>query len=236
MNLITWNCQGALRKKITHLTPLQPTLLVVQECECPSKLRLPRDCPPPDDFLWHGENLDKGVGIFAYGNLRLTLDERYDPAFRHCIPVRVSGDLELHLLGVWAMGHKQKARSYVGQVYYGVHHYADFLRERDAVVLGDFNSNAIWDRERKISNHSALVQTLGEAGLVSVYHTHFDDAPGREQQPTYYHHRSAHQGYHLDYCFVPQPWLSRLQTVTVSPFAPWCTVSDHTPLIAAFAD
>ena len=235
MKLITWNCQGAFRKKIAHLTDLQPTLVAIQECECPSKLLFPRDCPLPDDFLWQGENLDKGVGVFAYGNLRLTLDERYDPTIHHCIPIRVSGDLDLHLLAVWAMGHKQKARSYVGQVYHAVHYYADFLREREAVVLGDFNSNAIWDRERKVSNHTALVGALGAANLVSVYHTYFDEAPGHERQPTYFHHRSPHNGYHLDYCFVPKSWLGRLQTVTVGASDPWCEYSDHTPLRAEFA-
>lgn len=235
MKLITWNCQGAFRKKLHQLTDLQPTLVAIQECECPTKLRLPGDCPPPDEFLWQGDNLDKGVGLFGYGDLRFTLDERYDPTIRHCIPVRVSGDLDLHLLAIWAMGHQQKARSYVGQVYHAVHHYADFLRERETIVLGDFNSNAIWDHERKISHHSALVQVLADANLVSVYHEYFGEAPGHERQETFYLHRSPHKGYHLDYCFVPKSWLPRLQTVTVGPFDPWCGHSDHTPLVVEFA-
>ncbi|MEZ4707352.1 MAG: hypothetical protein R3A44_09115 [Caldilineaceae bacterium] len=235
MKLITWNCQGAFRKKGRHLFVLQPTLAVIQECECPAKLRFLHDGPRPADFLWQGDNLHKGVGIFGFGNLQLALDERYDPAFRHCIPVRVSGEVELHVLAVWAMGHKQKARSYVGQVYHAVLHYADFLREREAVVLGDFNSNAIWDRERQTSNHSALVKLLDDAGLVSAYHTHFNEAPGREQQQTYFHHRSPQKGYHLDYCFVPKSWMGRLKAVNVGTFAPWCEQSDHTPLAVAFA-
>ncbi len=235
MKLLTWNCQGAFRKKIVHLTDLQPTLVAIQECECPSKLRFTDPGPPPADFLWQGDNLDKGVGVFGYGDLRLTLDERYDPTIRHCIPLRVSGDYELNLLAVWAMGHKEKARSYVGQVYHAVHHYADFLCERATLVLGDFNSNAIWDRERKVSNHSALVAALADANLVSVYHEYFDEAPGHERQATYFHHRSPHQGYHLDYCFVPKPWLSRLQTVTVGSWDSWCGYSDHVPLAVEFA-
>ncbi|MEZ4622210.1 MAG: hypothetical protein R2867_42815 [Caldilineaceae bacterium] len=234
MKLITWNCQGAFRKKAHLLTALQPTLAVVQECECPTKLRFPADTPPADDFLWQGDNLDKGVGVFGYGNLHFALDSRYDPTIRHAIPVHVSGDLELHMLAVWAMGHRQKARSYVGQVYHAIQHYADFLCERPTVILGDFNSNAIWDHERKISNHSALVEILAAAGLVSAYHTYFDETHGREQQQTYFHHRSPQKGYHLDYCFVPKVWLTRLQTVRVGAFEPWCSSSDHTPLVAEF--
>lgn len=234
MKLITWNCQGAFRKKAHHLFDLQPTIAVIQECECPAKLRFAHAGPRPDDFLWQGDNLYKGVGVFGFGNVRFEVDARYDRAFRHCIPVRVSGDVELHLLAVWAMGHKQKARSYVGQVYHAALHYADFLRERESVVLGDFNSNAIWDRERQVSNHSALVKLLDEAGLVSVYHAQAGEAHGREQQPTYYHHRSPHKGYHLDYCFVPQSWLGRMEALHVGLFVPWCQQSDHTPLAVAF--
>ncbi|MEZ4865056.1 MAG: hypothetical protein R3C14_27320 [Caldilineaceae bacterium] len=234
MKLLTWNCQGAFRKKAPLLTALQPTLVAIQECECPTKLRMPAGYHPADDFLWQGENLDKGVGVFAFGDWRLALDERYDPAFRHCIPLRSQGEPDLHLLAVWAMGHRQKARSYVGQVYHAVLHYADFLRERPTIVLGDFNSNAIWDRERAVSNHSALVKLLAEAGLVSVYHEYFGEAHGQEQQSTYFHQRSPHKGYHLDYCFVPQAWLARLKAVTVAPFTPWCDHSDHTPLIVEF--
>ena len=203
MRLLTWNCQGAFRKKAQHLAPLQPTLAIIQECECPAKLRFAKECPLPTDFLWQGENLDKGVGVFGYGDLRFTLDERYDPAFRHCIPIRVHGEQDLHLLAVWAMGHKQKARSYIGQVYHAVLHYADFIRERSTVVIGDFNSNAIWDRERTISKHSAVVKALAEANMTSAYHAHLGETPGRENQHTYFHVRSPHRGYHLDYCFVP---------------------------------
>ncbi|MFN8487698.1 MAG: hypothetical protein U0350_08915 [Caldilineaceae bacterium] len=236
MRLITWNCQGAFRKKAQYLNALQPTLAVIQECEAPTKLRFREAIRLPDDFLWQGDNPDKGVGIFAYGDLRLTLDPAYEPAFRHCIPVRISGACELNLLAIWAMGHKQKARSYVGQVYYAVQHYANFIRERPTILIGDFNSNAIWDHERTISNHSAVVKALAEANIASAYHTYFDETHGREKQNTYFHYRSPHRGYHLDYCFVPSAWLPRLQAVTVGPFTPWCAYSDHTPLMIGIAE
>jgi exodeoxyribonuclease-3 len=96
------------------------------------------------------------------------------------------------------------------------------------------NSNAIWDRERAVSNHSAVVRLLAAAGLVSVYHTHFGEAQGHERQETFFFHRHQHRGYHLDYCFIPESWLPRLATVHVGPFTPWCDYSDHTPLVVEF--
>jgi exonuclease III len=236
MKLVTWNCQGAFRKKANHLATFAPDLAAIQECECPSKLRMAATAPQHTDLLWQGDNLDKGVGLFAYSNLRYTLDERYDPTIRHCIPVRVSGDLDLHVLAVWAMGHQQKARSYVGQLYQAVQTYGDFIRQRETVILGDWNSNAIWDHERAVSNHTAVIKLLAEVGLISVYHEYFDEEHGREQQNTFFLHRSPHKGYHLDYCCVPKQWLPRLTTVTVGAFDEWCSYSDHTPLLVEFTD
>lgn len=236
MKLITWNCQGAFRKKAQQLNSLQPTIAVIQECESPLKLRFQGDLRLPTDFVWQGDNPDKGVGVFAYGDLQLAIDPSYDPTIRHCIPVRIQGEYNLNLLAIWAMGHKEKARSYIGQVYYAVQRYADFIRERATILVGDFNSNAIWDRERAISNHSGVVKALAVANMASAYHEYFGETPGQENQNTYFHHRSPHQGYHLDYCFVPTAWLPRLQAVDVSPFTPWCAYSDHTPLVVEFTE
>lgn len=38
MKLISWNCQGAFRKKAHHLLQQQFDIIVVQECECLEKL------------------------------------------------------------------------------------------------------------------------------------------------------------------------------------------------------
>ena len=37
MNIITWNCNGALRKKIEQVDSLGADILVVQECEDPAQ-------------------------------------------------------------------------------------------------------------------------------------------------------------------------------------------------------
>lgn len=236
MKIATWNCQGAFRKKAQHLAAFAPDLAAIQECECPSKLRFPVNVQPPTDLLWQGDNPDKGVGIFTHANVRYTLHEEYDPSIRHCVPIQVTGERDLHILAVWAMGHPVKARSYVGQVYAAVQHYWAFIQQEETIILGDWNSNAIWDRERQVSNHSTVIKLLTEIGLVSVYHEYFGEAHGQEQQNTFFLHRSPHKGYHLDYCAVPKSWLPRLKTVTVGAFDDWCSYSDHVPLMVEFAD
>ena len=56
MRLITWNCQGAFRKKANIILTQQPDILVVQECEHPDKLVFSSTTQRPNDFLWFGDN------------------------------------------------------------------------------------------------------------------------------------------------------------------------------------
>lgn len=39
MRLVTWNCQGGLHRKIAAIEALEPDLAIIQECECPDRLR-----------------------------------------------------------------------------------------------------------------------------------------------------------------------------------------------------
>jgi exonuclease III len=64
MKLITWNCQGAFRKKADQILPHRPDILVIQECEHPDKLVFHPTTQQPNDLIWFGDNLHKGLGVF----------------------------------------------------------------------------------------------------------------------------------------------------------------------------
>lgn len=81
-----------------------------------------------------------------------------------------------------------------------------------------------------------MVRFLGERGLVSAYHSHYCEAQGAETQPTFYLQRNQSKPYHIDYCFLPQAWTSRLQFVTVGRYAEWCHISDYCPLVVEIAE
>ena len=55
MRLITWNCQGAFRKKYLAIASQSPDLAVIPECEHPDKLTWKKGYPPTS-ILWMGEN------------------------------------------------------------------------------------------------------------------------------------------------------------------------------------
>jgi len=239
MRLVTWNCQGAFRRKAAEIARFAPDLAVIQECEPLDKLKFPANVPLPTAQLWFGDSeagrpSAKGIGIFSYTDAKLKVARNYNPAIRYCVPIRVSGAVNFNLIAVWAMNHKDRKLSYVGQVHLALNAYAKFIRRAETVLTGDFNSNAIWDGERLHGSHSDVVGKLAARRIVSLYHAHFGEAHGAESRNTFFLQRNQAKGYHLDYCFVPQSWLPQLKSLAVGTYEDWITRSDHCPLFAEF--
>ena len=237
MRIVTWNCAGAFRKKAGQLARFEPHLVVIQECERPEKLAFAADFQP-ESACWFGDaGARKGVGVFGLGGVRAeaALDV-YDPSIRHCIPLRVSGPGDnFNLVAVWAMPQKgDRGASYVGQVCLALERYHTFIQERDTLLLGDLNSNAIFDRPRRECNHTGVVERLEQAGMVSLYHEYFHETHGQETHPTFYLTKKAARPFHLDYCFAPRAWSERVTAFSVGEFEEWRPWSDHVPLFVEF--
>ncbi len=56
MKLITWNCQGAFRKKADYIISHKPDILIVPESEHPDKLGFGTLTQKPKDYYWHGDS------------------------------------------------------------------------------------------------------------------------------------------------------------------------------------
>lgn len=225
---------GAFRKKAGQLLHFAPDLAVIQECERPEKLLFPGDLRPRWQAWFGDADAAKGVGLFSFSDGRFELaDEIYDASIRYCIPLRGVEGFPFNLIAIWAMPNKGNARQhYVGQIWQALDRYASFISERDTLLIGDFNSNPVFDRKYPIGNHSMLVERLKQAGITSVYHRYFLEQPGSESQPTFYLYKRAEHPYHLDYCFAPQSW--PLRAVSVGGLDVWRQWSDHCPLFVEF--
>ncbi len=230
MKILTWNCQGSYRTKSAEIAKLSPDLAVIQECESPQRLQTSPSFHLPPSHLWIGDNPHKGLAVFSYTDLTFTLYEGFDDTIKYCLPVRVSGGASFNLIAVWAMPHPDPEQSYVGRVYQAVTRYIDFIRERETVLAGDWNSNKIFDSHRRIATHSAVVSLLAQESIVSVYHAFLGQNQGEESQPTFYLFRREKYTFHLDYCFLPQSWLPAVKTFEVGPYSTWKSLSDHCPL------
>lgn len=227
MRIVTWNCsRGPWQKKVPALAHLLPDIAVIQECAKP--------VTESDTCLWFGDNARQGIAVLARPPYRISRHQVEADVPKFMFPVQVSGPLSFVMMVAWSKG--GQAFPYVEGVVQGVRIYRSVFASVSTVLIGDLNSNVIWDDEHPAeSNHSALTSLLSELGLVSAYHCFHDEVQGQESRPTYFFHWKRDRGFHIDYCFVPKAWGSHLQRVEVGTFEAWCHLSDHRPLLVEVA-
>ncbi|HET6762158.1 MAG TPA: endonuclease/exonuclease/phosphatase family protein [Longimicrobiaceae bacterium] len=223
MRLVTWNCcKGRYEKKAPRAMALAPDVMVVQECARPRE--------DAEGCGWTGENPNQGMAVVTSGGFSAVALPPLEDVPAYHLPYQVRGPVDFLLLSVWAQ--KNKVYPYVRGVYRAMERYADAIRAQPTVVMGDFNSNTIWDHQhRRSRSHSDLVALLGEMGLVSAYHVHHAEVQGAESRPTYYHTWNRATGFHIDYCFIPREWTPHVVDVQVGGYEDWADASDHRPLI-----
>jgi hypothetical protein len=222
VRLVTWNCcSGPLARKLSDLDAFEADIAVVPEC--------PRIPEQPGAIVWTGARPAKGLAVFARGPWQVRRVRAPRGLPRYALPVQVSGPESFLLLAIWAQPHPTVP--YVRGMHRAVRTCRSLMQVQPAVLLGDFNSNTIWDGEHPTDrSHSALVRYLGEMGLVSAYHERYAEEQGRETRPTFFLYRHLKRPYHIDYCFVPATWLGRIRDVTVGDHGAWASKSDHMPL------
>ena len=225
----------AFRKKADFILTYNPDILIVPECENPDKLLFSINTPKPTDVLWFGKNNNKGLAIFSYSNFRLTLLENHNQDLQMIIPVAVTdGQFDFNLFAIWANNPTDGDGQYIEQVWKAVQHYSALLNDTKTILVGDFNSNTIWDRKHKQSNHSNVVKLLEDRGIFSTYHIYHKQTQGAEQHPTLYMYRHRDKPYHIDYCFASKDLLNKLSSVEIGDFDTWIKHSDHVPVIVTF--
>lgn len=234
MKIVTWNCNGALRKKFANLLDLDADVYIIQECEDPAEAHHPEFNQWAENYLWIGDTKNKGLGVFASKNIelkRLDWPNTYrDHDVKYFLPCSVAGDF--NLLAVWAHHNNSPTFGYIGQFWKYLQ--VNKGRFERIIIAGDFNSNTIWDRWDRWWNHSDIVKELNEKGIESLYHKFTEEAQGKETRPTFFLHRKPERPYHIDYIFAGQELSKRLIKMEIGPFDKWIQTSDHLPIICEF--
>jgi exodeoxyribonuclease III len=225
----------AFRKKADIILTHKPDILIVPECEHPEKLLFKSRTPKPTNSLWFGQNPNKGLGVFSYNDFQLRALDFHNDNFKMVVPIAVSGvQFNFTLFAIWANNPKDPDGHYVTQVWKAINHYDTAMTNKKTILIGDFNSNTIWDRPRREGNHSTVVKRLETKGIYSVYHKYFNQVQGTEQHPTWYMYRHKDKPYHLDYCFASIDMVKQLKSVEVGEYEFWVKYSDHVPVIVTF--
>ena len=244
MKIVSWNCAGALRNKRKEIDALNADIVVIQECENPSESTSEYKTWA-GDYLWIGKNKNKGLGIFSKKGNRidqLGWSGRYKISGLKTKSTSTSWtteELELFLpfsvngkytvLGVWTKGSDDQAFSYIGQLWKYLQIHSSELSNPNTVIIGDFNSNAIWDKKDRWWSHSDIMAELSDIKIESVYHHQNKEAHGQETIPTFFHRKNLNKAYHIDYALCSSNLLP-LSKVEIGKPEDWLMKSDHVPL------
>ena len=228
----------ALHRKFDAMLRLQPDIAVICECAEPKRLQeLAGSIGFGADAVWIGDNPNKGLAVFAFNGYAVRLAEPFHATLRHVAPVHVSGPVACNLLAVWAQnGSGGVSRKHqLGPLRRALSEYRAFVAERPTIVAGDFNNNVLWHRPGWRINHADAVATLEKLGLASAYHVLRGERQGEETVPTLYWRDRKKDGptYHIDYIFLPAPWVGRVRELVIGTFEDWCGsgLSDHVPMV-----
>lgn len=236
MKIITWNCQGAFRKKNRQILNEKPDILIVPECENENKLQFGKLTPKPNDFIWHGDLENKGIGLFSYSDFQFELLNDFNPICRYIIPIKVfNKEASFLLFAIWAMDNKEiKENRYIGQIWLAIKHYEDLLNI-SSILIGDFNSNAIWDTKDRVANHTDVVEKLKTFNIESLYHKQHSIQHGKEKDFTFFMYRKKEKPYHIDYCFASSKLSENGFNISTGTAEEWLELSDHVPLFVTLS-
>ena len=217
VRIVVWNCfRGDPMKRVDELAALNPDIVVLPEARAPEA--------ESDRLVWWGRPGELGTAVVTLADYRVERATLVPEASRSAVPLLVHGPYSFNLLAVWAF----EEPTYAHGLSRIIDAYEPFIRSGPTVVAGDFNGNAIWNKDNKKVNYSINARRLEQdCGLKSAYHTFTGEAPGAEKQATLYFQWKQERPFHIDYCFVPRTW--EVTAVEVAGFDRF-TSSDHRPL------
>ena len=72
MKVFSWNCNGALKKKLDIILKIEADIYNIQECENPAESKDEKFKIWANNYLWKGDNKNKGIDVFAKANFKLS--------------------------------------------------------------------------------------------------------------------------------------------------------------------
>ena len=229
MKIVTWNCNGALRKKFHLLSKYSADLVIIQECENPNLSKDNSYKAWATNYIWSGDSPYKGLAIFAKNKISVTQLNWDSVGLKHFIACRINDSF--NLVAVWCHGNTSDFQ-YIGQFWKYFH--LNKSRFENCILAGDFNSNAIWDKPMRSWNHSDVIRELKGLKIESFYHHKKCEKQGHETISTFFLQRNLNKPYHLDYIFGSDVFSSRLKHLLIWRPRKWISISDHMPVVAEF--
>lgn len=195
MRIVFWNCNGAFRNKYQFIRNLDADLYVIAEVEEANKINDEQFIRDVKSQKYLSFPHDK-KGLLAFTNhiqapIRLLQWDNY--RMRYFLPFEFMGKT---ILGIWAKD------NYIEDIYLYTSFHAKELA--NTILIGDLNSNVIWDSQHGYRTHSDFNQLMTSICHTSAYHLQSGELFGQESQPTFFMYRKPDRPYHIDYAYVPK--------------------------------
>lgn len=230
MKIVTWNCNGAFRKKFENISEFDADIYIIQECENPTESGHKDYIKWAENYLWIGDTKNKGLAIFARPNIKLEklgwTNNFKNHTVKHFLPCKIDNDFDI--LAVWTHRNNSPNFGYIGQLWKYIQVNKDRLN--GSLIVGDFNSNTIWDEWDRWWNHTDVVNELNELGIESIYHKLTGEQQGKESVPTLYFQRNLSRPYHIDYIFGAKRFTEQTNKFEIGQAEKWLKLSDHMPI------
>lgn len=227
MKILTWNCNGAFRKKIELIEAIEADIYIIQECENVEQSKGIYETWLPN-VIWKGSDKNKGIGVFS--KLDLELLEWNDAGLELFLPIKVNQDLQL--LAIWTKHANSPTFQYIGQLWKYLQLHIDKIQAKPSILCGDFNSNAQWDVWDRWWNHTDVINQLRTISIYSLYHELAEEKQGEESEATFFMHRNQMKKYHIDYLLLHQSlFLKEKSEYKIFPKEYWLKHSDHLPIL-----
>lgn len=227
MVIINWNCNGAFRKKFIQLEQFEADIIVIQECEDPERSNDKNYREWAKNFIWTGDNKDKGLGIFCKESVKISNNNWETNNLKYFVSANINDDF--NIIGLWNHHANSPTFGYIGQFWKYLQINKTLMSK--ALIIGDFNSNKIWDKWDRWWNHSDVVRELEEIEIRSLYHEFFNEEQGKEQCPTFYLQKNILKPYHIDYAFADIKTFDKIKNIKIGQKIEWLQWSDHMPIL-----
>jgi len=259
MKILSWNCHyGFTPEKAKVIENLNSNILIIIECR---KIDMNINISGYNEYNrnWYGDHKealdnegilndkkDLGIGVFWKEGISVTRLVEWDKTWRHnsdfryLVPYEVKGDFKpFTLVTVWTKNKMDASDplDYIQKAHAAIdHYYNNGLFNGRVVLIGDFNSNVIWDKLYKENmNHTEFVKKLNRMGIQECL-------PSEKEKNyfTYCYYRGKPCEVVDDYCFTSSD-IANTAKLSISSSNEWTNVepkrwngSDHCPISVEF--
>lgn len=221
MKIISWNANCKFREKYKDIAALDADIYVIQECENPETCKDSEYKAFVKNGFWTGDIPFKGLMVCSPNSeIKLELVDWKTQGYRYFLPIKVNDSFTL--VGSWACD------PYIEEFYDFVHAAQEHLT-KDVIIIGDLNSNVLFDKEHKKvgKTHSIVVEKLKVLGIEDIYHHKTGDEQGKEKTPTFFLYRHLDKPFHIDHCFSHP---DNIKKINIHARWQWLALSDHLPV------